>query len=146
MSLASFSGLSNALRGQGVPVQRLVVPFRLQGQRITLNEARMVGSDIGARADGSIDLGAQTLAINGTVAPAYTINRFLGRIPILGQIMSGGRSDAVLAATFSVSGPISQPQISVNPLAALVPGVIRDLFNALSADTEGASGGRLDDR
>ena len=146
VSLASFSGLSNALRGQGVPVQRLVVPFRLQGQRITLNEARMVGSDIGARADGSIDLGAQTLAINGTVAPAYTINRFLGRIPILGQIMSGGRSDAVLAATFSVSGPISQPQISVNPLAALVPGVIRDLFNALSADTEGASGGRLDDR
>ena len=134
ISLASFSGLGNALSGQGVPVDRLVAPFRIQGQRITLDQARIVGSDIGARADGVIDLGAGTLAINGTVAPAYTINRILGRIPIIGQILSGSRSDAALAATFSVSGPIAQPQVSVNPLAALVPGMIRDLFGALTAD------------
>lgn len=145
ISLASFSGLGNALSGQGVPVRRLVAPFRIQGQRITLQEARLVGSDIGARADGVIDLGAQTLAINGTVAPAYTINRILGRIPIIGQIMSGRRSDAALAATFSVSGSIAQPQVSVNPLAALVPGVIRDLFGAMTADSDG-SGGRIDER
>lgn len=145
ISLASFSGLGNALSGQGVPVQRLVAPFHIQGQRITLEEARLVGSDIGARADGVIDLGAQTLAINGTVAPAYTINRILGRIPIIGQIMSGRGSDAALAATFSVSGPIAQPQVSVNPLAALVPGMIRDLFSAMTAETNGSSG-RIDER
>ena len=33
ISLASFSGLSNALSGRGVPVTRLVVPFRLQARR-----------------------------------------------------------------------------------------------------------------
>ena len=85
---------------------RLVVPFRLQGDVLTLEQARLVGSDIGARADGTIDLGSDRLNITGTVAPAYTVNRILGRIPIIGQILSGSRSDAALAATFSVSGPI----------------------------------------
>ena len=145
VSLASFTGLGNALGGQGVPVDRLVAPFRLQGQRITLEQARLVGSNVGARADGVIDLGTDRLDISGTVAPAYTVNRILGRIPIVGQILSGSGSDAALAATFSVTGPISQPQVSVNPLAALVPGMIRDLFSTLTADAT-SDGGALDQR
>ena len=60
-------------------------------------------------------------------------------------VWPNAHSDAALAATFSVSGPIAQPQVSVNPLAALVPGMIRDLFGALTADSAG-DGGRLDDR
>jgi AsmA-like C-terminal region/Protein of unknown function len=134
VSLASFSGLGNALSGRGVPVTRLVIPFELQGERLRIDQARLVGSDIGARADGTIDFATDRLDISGTVAPAYTVNRILARVPILGQIMSGGRSDAALAATFSVTGSLTDPQVSVNPLAALVPGLIRDLFGALTAD------------
>jgi hypothetical protein len=134
VSLASFSGLGNALSGRGVPVTRLVIPFELQGERLRIDQARLVGSDIGARADGTIDFATDRLDISGTVAPAYTVNRILARVPILGQIMSGGRSDAALAATFSVTGSLADPQVSVNPLAALVPGLVRDLFGALTAD------------
>lgn len=139
VSLASFTGLTNALSGRGVPVQRLVVPFELEGERLTLNQARLVAADIGARADGTIDLETGALTVNGTVAPAYTVNRILGRIPILGQILSGSGSDAAIAATFSVSNTLADPQITVNPLAALVPGMVRDLFSALTADAPGHS-------
>jgi hypothetical protein len=135
VSLASFSGLGNALGGRGVPVDRLVAPFTLEGGRIRLQQARLVGSDIGARADGAIDLATRRLDISGTVAPAYTVNRILGRIPIVGQILSGSRSDAALAATFSVTGPFAEPRVSVNPLSVLVPGMVRDFFAALAADT-----------
>ncbi|MFO1067754.1 MAG: AsmA-like C-terminal domain-containing protein [Geminicoccaceae bacterium] len=128
ISLASFSGLGSALRGDGVPVRRLVVPFSYRNDVITVTGGRLVGSDIGARADGTVDLARQRLNITGTVAPAYTLNRILGSIPILGSLMSGSRSDAALAATFSVTGPLGAPAVSVNPLAALVPGAIRDLF------------------
>jgi hypothetical protein len=144
ISLASFSGLANALSGQGVPVTRLVVPFRLQNERLTIEQARLVGSDIGARADGTVDFRTSQLDITGTVAPAYTVNRIIGRIPIIGQILSGSRSDAALAATFSVSGPIGSPQVGVNPLAALVPGMVRDLFGAFTADN--GDSGRIDER
>jgi hypothetical protein len=138
VSLASFSGLVNALSGKGVPVRRLVAPFRLQRDVITLERAHLVGSDIGARADGTIDLDRGQLDITGTVAPAYTVNRFLGSIPLIGQLMSGRGSDALIAATFRVRGPLTAPEVSVNPLAALVPGVIRDLFGAMrSSEDEG---------
>ncbi|MGD9510977.1 MAG: AsmA-like C-terminal domain-containing protein [Geminicoccaceae bacterium] len=142
ISLASFSGLSNALAGRGVPVTRLVVPFQLHNRSLTLIQAHLVGSDIGARADGTIDLENDRLNITGTVAPAYTVNRIIGRIPIIGQILSGSRSDAALAATFSVSGTASDPQVSVNPLAALVPGMVRDLFSAFTADDSDSDSGR----
>ena len=39
---------------------------------------------------------------------------------------------------------MGQPQISVNQLAALVPGMFRDLFGAFTADTE--QSGRIDER
>ena len=134
ISLASFSGLSNALSGRGVPVSRLVVPFSLDGDRLSLEQARLVAADIGARADGTVNLATGVIAVNGTVAPAYTINRILGRIPILGRILSGSGSDAALAATFSISNTLAEPSVSVNPLSVLVPGMVRDLFSALTAD------------
>lgn len=144
VSLASFSGLANALSGRGVPVSRLVVPFRLDGPVLTVEQARLVAADIGARADGTANLDTGALAITGTVAPAYTVNRILGRIPIIGRILSGSGSDAALAATFSVDNTLADPRVSVNPLAVLVPGMIRDLFAALTADA--AEAGTVDQR
>jgi hypothetical protein len=145
VSLASFSGLANALSGRGVPVSRLVVPFSLKDEVVTLETARLVAADIGARAEGTIDLATGTLAINGTVAPAYTINRILGKIPIIGQILSGSGSDAALAATFTVSNTLAEPSVSVNPLSVLVPGLVRDLFAALTADA-GTEAAPVDER
>jgi len=86
-----------------------------------------------------------TIKIDGTVPPAYTINRILGRIPIVGNILRGDKADAALAATFSVTGSLSNPQVFVNPLAALVPGMVRDLFNALS-DGGSQTTGPIDSR
>ena len=122
-----------------MPITRLVVPFRLRNDVVTMTQARLVGSDIGVRADGTVDLARSRVDIRGTVAPLYTINRTLGRIPILGSLMSGSRSDAFLAAGFSVTGPLAQPQVSANPLSALVPGAIRDLFGGFDTDPNSAA-------
>lgn len=138
-SLASFSGISHALSGSGIPISRLVVPFRLQNNVVTMEMARVVGSDIGVRADGTVDLNRNQIDLSGTVAPAYTINRILGRIPIIGSLMSGSRSDAFLAASFRVRGALDQPQVSVNPLSALVPGAVRDLFGGFDTDPNSAA-------
>ena len=92
ISLASFSGLGNALSGQGVPVRPAGGPVpapRRDGSRSTRRGSSAATSAPGPTA--TIDFGAGPLHINGTVAPAYTINRILGRIPIIGQILSGSR-------------------------------------------------------
>ena len=69
LSLASFSGLGQALTGGGLAMDGLVVPFWVQGDVIRVDKARLVGSNIGARADGTIDLARQRVDLSGTVAP-----------------------------------------------------------------------------
>jgi hypothetical protein len=133
-TLASFQGIASALSGRGIPVDRLTVPFTWRGQEIGIEDARLQGSQIGARADGKVDLARRTIALDGTVAPAYGLNWVLGQVPLVGPIMRGQEADAALAATFGVRGDLAAPEITVNPLAALVPGVIRDLFRDLGAE------------
>jgi hypothetical protein len=50
----------------------------------------------------------------------------IGNIPIIGQILTGG--DALLAATYTISGDPDDPSVGVNPLSVLAPGIIRKML------------------
>ena len=69
------------------------------------------------------------------MAPAYTLNSLLANIPLIGQVLSGG-SEGIFAATFSASRPLVNPDISVNPLSVLTPGITRRLLTWFVKDTE----------
>ena len=57
----------------------------------------------------------------------------LGRIPVLGNILTGGeKGGGVFAATYTMTGPMEEPVILVNPLSALTPGFLRNLFGIFS--------------
>ena len=60
------------------------------------------------------------------------MNSFLGKIPLLGNLLAGTEDGGgVFAANFSITGPLEDPKASVNPLSALTPGILRNLFGAL---------------
>jgi hypothetical protein len=61
------------------------------------------------------------------VAPAYALNAILGQVPLIGPLLGGG-SQGLFAANFALSGATADPKVSVNPLSALAPGVLRQLF------------------
>ena len=63
--------------------------------------------------------------------PAYTLNALLGRIPLIGNILTGGEGGGVIAVDYSLSGPLDEPKIQVNPLSALAPGILRNLLRGL---------------
>ncbi|HXP12104.1 MAG TPA: hypothetical protein VN795_00455, partial [Stellaceae bacterium] len=69
-----------------------------------------------------------TLDASGTLVPANILNTVLGNIPVLGNLLLGGEGQGIFAANFRIAGPISDPQVSVNPLSAVAPGVLRKLF------------------
>jgi hypothetical protein len=131
LTLASLTGVANTLGGGGLAVDRITIPFVWDEGRIELRQARMVGSGLGARVDGTIDLNQRTLDLQGTLAPLYAINRLIGQIPLLGNLLRGDKADAAIAATFSVGGSFDNPKVGVNPLSALVPGFLRDLLGDL---------------
>lgn len=128
LALTSFTGIGNILSGNGLTFRRLEVPFRLTDREIIITDAKARGADIGIITSGRVDREADTLDLTGEVAPAYTLNSLLANIPLIGQVLSGG-SEGIFAATFDVSGSLDDPDVSVNPLSVLTPGLIRRLLS-----------------
>jgi hypothetical protein len=67
--------------------------------------------------------------LSGTVVPSYTVNRVLGKIPILGGLLTGGKDEGLFAANYKMNGPLEDPKVNVNPLSILAPGILRRLFS-----------------
>ena len=91
---------------------------------------------LGMTAKGRIDLARQDLDLQGTIVPAYFFNSLLGDLPIVGRMFSPERGGGVFAATYSVNGPMNDPRIAINPLAALTPGFLRGLFGLFDRDRQ----------
>jgi hypothetical protein len=121
-------GLVEALSGPGLGFSRLVAPFTLTPEVLTLNEARAFSASLGLTAKGTLDRRRGRLTMEGTIVPAYFFNSLLGNIPIFGRLFSPETGGGLFAATFRLQGPAEDPQVSVNPLAALTPGFLRGLF------------------
>ena len=142
LQVASLTGILSALgqRG-GLDFVTLDGKFSyLQGD-LKISDARTYGSSIGITVEGSIDLEGDTVDIKGTVIPAYTINRVLGVIPVLGRLLTGGKDEGVFAATYNIRGSIENPTITANPLLALAPGFLRSLLGLFGQGSDKDEGG-----
>jgi AsmA-like C-terminal region/Protein of unknown function len=121
-------GLVEVAQGPGLGFSRLVAPFRLTDDALELTDARAFSSSLGLTAKGRIDFAAQQIDMQGTIVPAYFFNSLLGRIPLVGKLFSPERGGGVFAASYTLQGPLENPDVSVNPLTALTPGFLRGLF------------------
>ena len=138
-SLASFSGLFETLSGSGIGFSRLSAKLVQTEQRIEIIDALAAGGSIGITARGWVERRSEVAEIEGTAVPAYTLNRVIGAIPLLGTIITGGQNEGVVAADFRVTGPLDRPEVSVNPLSALAPGILRRIvrfFGGLEGEAE----------
>lgn len=129
LSVASFSAVSSMLSGEGIPFDRIAAKYSLSDGKLSVTEAKALGGAIGINvSSGLLDLKADTIDLSGTVAPAYTFNSLLGRIPGLGDLLVGGKGEGIFAANFRIQGPTDDPKVSVNPLGMMAPGFVRKLF------------------
>ena len=128
LSVASLTGIFDVLKGEGLPFRKLIAPFTKRGDVLDINDARSYGPNLGITMEGRVDLANDVVDLNGTMVPAYALNSALGFLPVIGNILVGPTGGGVFAATYRLSGRIDAPSITVNPLAALAPGVLRKLF------------------
>jgi hypothetical protein len=126
--LTSLTGILQTLSGEGVGFARLSAHLVQDADTLSIRDALMAGSSIGISANGSIDRKQNKIRIEGTAVPAYSLNQFIGAIPLLGAIITGGRNEGIVAADFTVAGPTDSPEVRVNPLSALAPGLLRRFF------------------
>ena len=47
---------------------------------------------------------------------------------LAGEILGGGNKGGLIGVTFRLVGPLDNPQIVVNPMSAIAPGIFRRIF------------------
>jgi len=138
LTVASFNGIIDLLNGDGIAFSSLDAPFSLSDGLLELHDARSFGNALGLTAKGQIDLDNDRIAMEGTIVPAYMLNSLLGNIPLLGGLITGDEGSGIFAATYSIKGTSNAPEVSVNPLATLAPGVLRKLFQIFDSNATNA--------
>jgi hypothetical protein len=118
LGVLSLGGVLDALSGKGIAFDELEAPFTKTGDDLRLKNARAYGGALGFTAKGWVDLETDELDIKGTVVPAYTFNKLLGYIPLLGGLLVG------------------EKEVSTNPLATLTPGFLRGLFSIFDSPSK----------
>jgi len=122
-------GLYDVVQGPGLGFARMDAPFTLANDMLTLQSVRAMSPSLGLTTQGTIDIASGTADLQGTIVPAYVFNSLLGRMPVIGELFSPERGGGMFAASYVVHGSLDSPQVTVNPLAALTPGILRNLFN-----------------
>lgn len=85
-------------------------------------------SQIGLTFDGIVFDKSDRMDLVGTFLPAIGLSRAIGSIPFVGEILGNGRDSGLIGMTFRLSGPMRNPQIEVNPMSLVAPGVFRKVF------------------
>ncbi|MFT3986569.1 AsmA-like C-terminal domain-containing protein [Aestuariivirga sp.] len=115
-------------RNEGVAFTRLKLPFTTDARFVRIGDSILSGNDLGATASGLISKVNGTIDITGTIIPAYALNSALSNIPLIGDIVAGGKGQGVIGLTFALGGQLSNPQFQVNPASAIAPGIFRKIF------------------
>ena len=121
LTLASLQGIADLLTGEGIRFNEFEMDFENKKNLMTINEIYAIGPAISVLMDGYIQ-GKDLVSLRGTLVPATTINKAIGKIPILGKILVGKKTgEGVFGVSFKIKGPPKELKTTVNPIKTLTP-------------------------
>ena len=145
LEFMSLTGILSALSETGLAFDEMTADFNFNDGFLEFQDAHAYGNSIGITGTGHIDTDAEFVLVEGTVVPAYTVNRVLGAIPLIGPLVVGGEGEGIFAANYKIDGPLEDPEVAVNPLSALAPSFLRRLFKADTDPVQPLDTGRSED-
>lgn len=135
MQVLSLLSLEQLLSGSSSTLfKTATVPVRIDGRVFTLDNASLEGPSMGVRLSGVYDRSGQQMNIDGKLVPGIPLNRLVGKIPVLGTLLTGSQ-DGVVVADFKVKGSTSEPQVNVRPLSVITPGLLKDFWRGVTGSS-----------
>lgn len=129
LSVASLTGLSDTLAGEGLGFESFETRFGLEESVVKIRDARGSGPALALTGNGDIVLDDKSLDMDGVVLPSYIMNSVLGEVPVISDLLIGKKGEGIFALNYNVKGSFKAMQITVNPLSALTPGFLRRIFD-----------------
>ena len=121
LTLASLQGIADLLTGEGIRFNEFEMKFRNENKLMTIDEIYAIGPAISILMDGYIQSG-ELVSLRGTLVPATTLNKVIGSIPFLGNILVGKKTgEGVFGVSFKIKGPPKKLKTTVNPIKTLTP-------------------------
>ena len=127
LTIGSLTGIVELLQNDGMTFASIEGPFTYKDGVIETKDFRAVGA-IGLTFTGKMDQNLGQTEGFGTVIPAYTLNSILGNIPLLGRLLVGREGEGIFGFSYKLSGKSDDPDVFVNPVSALAPGILRRMF------------------
>src|SRR3546814_20656574 len=87
LTVASFTGVLDLLRGEGIPFLGMDGDFVLDDGVATTELMRIYGASLGLTAKGNIDFDRDAISLTGVVVPAYSLNHFISKLPLIGTTL-----------------------------------------------------------
>ncbi len=109
----------------GVPFSEMHADFTRFPGKMAVRNGVVRGPLVGATISGQINYTRNDVHLRGTLVPFYGLNNMFGQIPIVGLVLGAGANEGLVGITYEAVGPIAAPQILVNPVSAIAPGVLR---------------------
>ncbi|NVO26969.1 hypothetical protein HJ526_06030 [Donghicola sp. C2-DW-16] len=120
LNAVSVVGLLDQMANGGIYFSSVDAKFRLTPEQFILQEASAVGPSMGLSLDGVIGLVSGRMDLQGVLSPIYMLNGIGGFLTRQGEGLFG--------FNFTLTGSTSDPQVGVNPLSVLTPGMFREIF------------------
>ena len=130
LSIASLRGLSDTLSGDGILFSDIEVPLSIRNGRYDIVGAKASGPALGLTAKGWINPSDGRIDVDGVLVPSFGVNSALGGLPLIGDLFVSRDGEGVFSLRYGVEGTLERAQVSVNPLSAITPGVLRRIFES----------------
>jgi len=121
LTLASLQGIADLLSGEGIRFNDFEMNYSKQNNLMNIEEIYAIGPAISILMDGYVEID-KLVSLRGTLVPATTINKAIGSIPLLGNILVGKKvGEGVFGVSFKIKGSPKDLKTTVNPIKTLTP-------------------------
>ena len=121
LTLASLQGIADLLTGEGIRFNEFEMKFNNNKGLMTIDEIYSLGPAISVLMDGYVQKD-ELISLRGTLVPATTVNKVIGSIPLLGDILVGKKAgEGVFGVSFKIKGYPKDLKTTVNPIKTLTP-------------------------
>lgn len=104
LSMSSLPGIVNAIKNEGVHFYKCNAPFSYKDGTVEIEESWLEGAELGISTSGTLDIKGYKFQVEGQVIPAYSINKSLLKIPIIGKLLTGGKSRGIISIDYKANG------------------------------------------
>jgi len=120
LNAISVVGILEQLNDSGIVFATADADFVLTPDAVQVTEAAAIGASLGVSMAGVYRTADKALLLQGVISPIFLVNG-------VGALVSR-RGEGLFGFNYALTGTADAPQISVNPLSILTPGMFREIF------------------